>query len=102
MNVDELLSERGIADRLRTYEVLETARRDLCTYRGDPCDCKYGLTVASRLIASELRKRRLVAAFVSTDAVVAVVAEVLGWIDDERRTARAALSESAAPGANDG
>lgn len=39
----EVRNQAELRRRLHVYEVLETARRQLCTYAGDPCDCKYGM-----------------------------------------------------------
>lgn len=41
----DLISENELERRLHCYKVLETARRSICCYLGDPCDCKYRLGV---------------------------------------------------------
>lgn len=38
----------SVERRLDIYRVLETARRQLCCYASDPCDCKYGVTADTR------------------------------------------------------
>lgn len=38
----DLAQEAALNRRLALYETLETARRSICSYSGDPCDCKYG------------------------------------------------------------
>jgi hypothetical protein len=43
-----LLADMELERRLRIYEVLETARRALCGYTQDPCDCKYGNVAGAR------------------------------------------------------
>lgn len=44
----DLVAQAALTRRLNLFEVLETARRALCCYSADPCDCKYGITVDTR------------------------------------------------------
>lgn len=41
--LDKLRAEIDINRRVELYRTLETARRGICAYASDPCDCKYGI-----------------------------------------------------------
>lgn len=40
--LEALRFESELQYRIQTFVVLETARREICSYTADPCDCKYG------------------------------------------------------------
>lgn len=46
--MNDILARQSVENTLRLYSVLETARRSICCYSGDPCDCKYGRTADTR------------------------------------------------------
>jgi len=46
--MSDLAQELAIMERSRIYETLEMARRSICCYNRDPCDCKYGRTAGVR------------------------------------------------------
>jgi hypothetical protein len=39
---ESLRFEVNLQQRINTFVALETARRSICCYTADPCDCKYG------------------------------------------------------------